>query len=295
MTRRLSPLPPSSKLFSSKGSSMGRSSDKKRIKSASFFFGKLQQSFADASTMSLTVGPANAPGARLLFATIDADTSTSKEIAAVVVASTTIAITTTVGLPTGRQNATVVTAQFAMGIALATISLESGSPRLTVRKTARVSSLRARCTAPRVARQSTVGPNVQRTRPTRRSRQQSAPKRTTRTTSAALRATPQASATIVRRWRATDPVVSTMTVARTTPTTKTTSPSPFWPRLASKPSARYLPKRSLPLQCPSRIMAPTTMRHWPNLVSWRHHTPQLPWWRRNATVPRVPRALNATP
>ncbi len=138
MTRQLSPSPPSFKLFSSKRSSMGRSSDKKRIEFASVSFRKLQRSFADASATSLAVGPANMPGARLLFATINADTSTSKEIAAVVVASTTIAITTTVALPTGRQNATVVTARLAMGIALATFSLESGGPRLAARKTARV-------------------------------------------------------------------------------------------------------------------------------------------------------------
>ncbi len=81
---------------------MGRSSDKKRIKSAIVSFGKLQRSFADTSPTSLTVGAANAPGARSLFATINADTSTSEEIAAVVVAFMTITITTTVGLPTGR-------------------------------------------------------------------------------------------------------------------------------------------------------------------------------------------------
>ena len=52
--------------------------------------------------MSLTAGAANAPGASLPFATINAGTSTSKEIAAVVVAFLTIAITTTVGLPMER-------------------------------------------------------------------------------------------------------------------------------------------------------------------------------------------------
>ena len=81
---------------------MGQSSDKKRIKSASVSFGKLQRSFADASATSLTVSAANVPDARLLFATIDANTLTSKEIAAVVVASTTIAMATTVALPMGR-------------------------------------------------------------------------------------------------------------------------------------------------------------------------------------------------
>ncbi len=249
----------------------------------------------DASATSLTVGAANAPGASSPFATINTGTSTSKEITAVVVASTTIAITTTVGLPTEHQNATVVTAQFAMGIALMTISLKSGSPWLAGRKTARVSSPRAKCTAPRVTRRSTVGPNVRRTRPTRRSRRQSAPKHTTLTTSAVLQATPRASATIVRRWRAIGPAASKTTVAWTTPTTRTILPSPFWLCLASKPSARYLPKRSLPLQCPSWTKALTMTRHRPNLVSWRHRTPQLLRRRRNAAVSRIPRALNATP
>ncbi len=162
---------------------MGRSSDRKRIESASISFEKLQRSFADASAMSLMVGAAKAPGASLPFATINTGRLTSEEIAAVVVASTTIAIATTVGLPTGHRNATVVTARFAMSIALATISLESGSPRLAARKTARVSSPRAKCTTPRVAWRSTVGPNVRRTRTTRRSQRRSAPKHTTLTTS----------------------------------------------------------------------------------------------------------------
>jgi hypothetical protein len=144
---------------------------------------RLQRSFADTSATSLTVGAAKAPGGRLLFATIDTDTLTSEEIAAVVVASMTITITTTVALPTRRRISTVATVRLAMGIALATISLKSGSPRLVARKTARVTSPRARCTATRVARRSTVGPNVPRTRPTRRSRQRSATKRTTHMTS----------------------------------------------------------------------------------------------------------------
>ena len=118
---------------------MGRSSDKKRIEFASVSFGKLQRSFADTSATYLMVGAANAQGARSLFARINAGTSTSNEIATVVIASTTIAITMIISLPTGRQNATVVIARFVMGITLATISLESGSPWLAVRKTARVS------------------------------------------------------------------------------------------------------------------------------------------------------------
>ena len=192
MTRQSSPSPPSFKLFSSKGSSMVRSSNRKRSDSASVSFGKLQRSFADASATPLTVGAANAPGASSPFATIDAGTSTSEEIVVVVVASSTTVTTTTVGPPTERRNATVVTARSAMGIALATISLVSESPRLAARETARVASPRARRTAPRVARQSTAGPNVRRTRPTKRSRRQSAPWRTTLTTSAALLATPRA-------------------------------------------------------------------------------------------------------
>ena len=48
------------------------------------------------------VGAANAPDARLLFTTIAADTSTSKEIEAIVIVSTTITMATTAALPTGR-------------------------------------------------------------------------------------------------------------------------------------------------------------------------------------------------
>ena len=44
----------------------------------------------DVSAMPLTVYAANALDARSLFATIDADTLTSKEIGAIVVVSTTI-------------------------------------------------------------------------------------------------------------------------------------------------------------------------------------------------------------
>jgi hypothetical protein len=293
MTRQLSPSPPSFKLFLSKRSSMERSSNKKRIESASVSFGKLQRSFADASATSLTVGAANTPDARLLSATIDANTSTSKEIAAVVVASTMIAMAMTVALPTGRRNATVVTAWLAMGIALATISLENKNPWLAARKTARVSSSRAKCTA---TREKHGWAECSENPANKRSRQQSARKRTTRTTSAALRATPRASATIVRCRRVTSPATSTTTVARTTPTTKITLLLPFRPRLASEPSARYyLPKRSLPSRCLSWTMAPTMTRHWPNLVSWRHCTPQLHRWGRNAAVSKGPKGAQSDP
>ncbi len=116
-----------------------RSSNRKRSNSASVSFEKLQRSFADASATPLTVGAANAPGASSPFATIDAGTLTSEEIIVVVVAFSTTVTTTTVGPPTERQNATVVIARSAMGIALATISLVSESPRLAAIKTARVS------------------------------------------------------------------------------------------------------------------------------------------------------------
>ena len=118
---------------------MVRSSNRKRSDSASVSFGKLQRSFADASATPLTVGAANAPGASSPFATINAGASTSEEIVVVVVAFSTIATTMTVGPPTERRNATMVTARSAMGIALATISLASKSPRLAAIKTARVS------------------------------------------------------------------------------------------------------------------------------------------------------------
>ncbi len=121
MTRRLSPSPPSSKLFSSKGSSIGQSNDKKQIKSASISFGKLQKSFADASATSLMVGAANAPRASSHFATIDVGTTMSEDIPAVVVASMTIAITTTVGLPTGHRNANMETARFAISASRAKV------------------------------------------------------------------------------------------------------------------------------------------------------------------------------
>jgi hypothetical protein len=292
MTRQLSPSLPSFKLFTSRRSSTERSSAKRRIASTSVSFKKLWRSSPDVSARSPMVGAAKAPDARSLFATIDTDTLTSKEIEAIVVVSMTITMATTAAPPTEHRNATMMNARLAMGIALETISLENRNPWLAARKTAGVSPPRAKCTATRVARQSTVGPNVWRTRPTKKSRQRSAQKRTTLTTSAALQATPGASATIAQCGRATSPATST-TIAWITPTMETTSPSPFWPRLASKPSARhYLPKRSLPLQCLSQTMAPTTTQHRPNLLSWRHRTPQLPRWGRNAAVPR---ALNGTP
>ena len=60
---------------------------------------------------------------RLLFATIDATTSLTADIGAiVVVVSTTIAVATTAAPPMERQIATVASARLAMGIVLATIS-----------------------------------------------------------------------------------------------------------------------------------------------------------------------------
>ncbi len=43
-------------------------------------------------------------------------------------------VATTVAPPTERQIATVANARLAMGMALVTISLESGSPRLAAKK-----------------------------------------------------------------------------------------------------------------------------------------------------------------
>jgi hypothetical protein len=59
----------------------------------------------------------------LLFATIDAATSLTKEIGAIVIVLTTIVAATTAAPPTERQSATIANARLAMGIALATISL----------------------------------------------------------------------------------------------------------------------------------------------------------------------------
>jgi len=93
-------------------------------------------------------GAASVPNARLLFGTIDATTLSTAEIRAmVVVVSTTIAVAMTVAPPTERRSATIANARLAMGIALATISLERGNPRLAAKKTARARAPRAKCTA----------------------------------------------------------------------------------------------------------------------------------------------------
>ncbi len=69
----------------------------------------------------------------------------------------------------------------------------------------------------------------------------------------------QASASTARRWWVTNPAKGTV-VARITPTTKTTLPSPSQPCLASEPSAiYYLLKGSWPSQCPSWMRTPTMM------------------------------------
>ena len=65
-----------------------------------------------------------------------------------------------------------------MGIALATISLERGNPRLAANKTAGARAPRAKCTATRVARQNMSGPNARRARPIKRSWQRSVRKHT---------------------------------------------------------------------------------------------------------------------
>ena len=80
-------------------------------------------------------GAASMPNARLLLATIDATTSSTAEVKAMVIdVSTTIAVATTAAHPMECQSATVANARLAMGIALATISLEKGNPRLAAKK-----------------------------------------------------------------------------------------------------------------------------------------------------------------
>ncbi len=87
---------------------------------------KLRRSSTDISARPPTASAASAPDANSLFATIDATTLSTAEIGAtVVIVSTTIAVTMTAAPPTERQNATVANFWLAMGIALATISLES--------------------------------------------------------------------------------------------------------------------------------------------------------------------------
>ena len=98
---------------------------------------KFWRSSAGGSTRPSTAGAASAPDARLLFATINAARRSTAEIGAIiVVVSTTIAVAMPAAPPTERQSATVANARLAKGIALATISLESGSPWLAVKKTA---------------------------------------------------------------------------------------------------------------------------------------------------------------
>ena len=216
-----------------------RSNAKRRTVSASVSFARLQRSSTDSSVRPPTAGAASAPNAKLLFAMIDATTSSTADIRAiVVVVSTTIAVATTATPPTERQSATIANARLVMGIALATISLERGNPWLATKKTARARAPRAKCTATWVARQNMSGPNARRARPIKRSRQRSVRKHTMLTMSVTLQVTPQASASTTRRWRATNPAKGTE-VARITPTTKTTLPSPSRPCLASEPSAIY--------------------------------------------------------
>ena len=100
----------------------------------------------------LTAGAAIAQNARLLLAAIDAAPLSTVEIRAIiVVVLTTIVVATTAASPTERQNAAVAKAWLVMGIALATISLESRRPWLAAKKMTRARAPRARCTATRVA------------------------------------------------------------------------------------------------------------------------------------------------
>ncbi len=218
---------------------MAQSNAKRRTVSASVSFARLWRSSTDGSARPLTANAASAPNARLLYAAINATTSSTADIGAiVVVVSTTIAVATTAAPPTERRSATVANARLAMGIALVTISLERGNPWLAANKTTGARAPHAKCTATRVARQNMSGPNAWRARPIKRSRQQSVRKHTTLTTSLTLRVMPQASASTARRWGATNPEKGTV-VARITLTTKTALPSPSQPCLASKPSTMY--------------------------------------------------------
>ena len=96
----------------------------------------------------------------------------------VIIVSTTIGVVRTAAPPTERRSATVANAWHAMGIALATTSLERGNPRLAAKKTARARAPRAKCTATRVARRNMSGPNAWRARPIKRSWQRCVRKHT---------------------------------------------------------------------------------------------------------------------
>ena len=187
-----------------------RSNVKRWIVSASVTFPKLQRSSTDGSARPPTASAARVLDARPLFATINAATSLTKEIGAILVMSMTIAVATTTTPPTECQSANVANAWLAMGIALMTISLESRSHRLAARKTAKARAPRAKCIIIRVTRQSMSGLNAWRTRPIKRSRRRSVWKHTTLTTSVALQVTLQASATTAQRWQATSSAKGTV-------------------------------------------------------------------------------------
>ena len=90
-----------------------------------------------------------------------------------------VAVSTTIAVArTAARSATVANARLAMGIALATTSLERGNPRLAAKKTARARAPRVKCTATRVARRNMSGPNARRARPIKRSWQRSVRKHT---------------------------------------------------------------------------------------------------------------------
>ena len=169
-----------------------------------------------------------------------------------------VAVSTTIAVArTAARSSTVANARLAMGIALATTSLERGNPRLAARR-------RQGQGLPVWNAQLLGSPGE-----TWVSRMLGEPGQSKEagseacgsilcTTSVTLRVTSQASASTARRWRATNPAKGTA-VARITPTTKTTLLSPSRPRLASEPSAMYyLLKGSWPSQCPSRTRTPTT-------------------------------------
>jgi hypothetical protein len=98
-TRPSSPSQPFFGLSSSRKCLMLQSNAKRRILSTSVSIAKLRRSSADRSARPLTAGAASVPDARSLFAMIDAAMSPTKEIGAVVIILTTIAVATTAAPP----------------------------------------------------------------------------------------------------------------------------------------------------------------------------------------------------
>ena len=166
-----------------------------------------------------------------------------------------------------------------MGITLATISLENGSPWLAARKTAGVSPPRAKCTATRVARQSTVGPNVWRTRPTKKK-------------PAAKRAEAYYAHNKRRPASNAASLSDHHTVRASNKSDKYDSRSDYSddednfavaisaaPRKRAKREA-LPPKKEFTIAMSESDNDTNDNAALANLVSWQHCTPQLPWWGR---------------